>query len=177
MDLRCRDGGARCAGRVCPCPTDASSRWLRFGEVASGKDGKKGRGKLYAPGQTEKGDGWQGHRWCESTILYGRHAITVTDSCSQSSTKRQHECGCGDYPLSATLVLVHFSWRSHHQSHRSSQNRPSALSYVVMYHSGNLLDRGQSSWPEGSILLWDRGQRRPHRRARPDLLQRSASEN
>lgn len=30
-------------------------------------------------------------------ILYDRHAIIKTGS-SQSSTKRQHDCGCGDHP-------------------------------------------------------------------------------
>ena len=38
-------------------------------------------------------------------ILYDRHAIIKTGA-SQSSTKRLHECGCGDHPHGCTSAAA-----------------------------------------------------------------------
>jgi len=45
-------------------------------------------------------------------ILYDRHAIIKTGA-SQSSTKRLHECGCGDHPPVCGAHPGVCSWRSH----------------------------------------------------------------
>lgn len=74
-------------------------------------------------------------------ILYDRHAIIKAGS-SQSSTKWQHDCGCGDHPPVCGAHPGACSWRSHQSRCPSAASKSTSFIKPLIRGPGVLASEG-----------------------------------
>jgi hypothetical protein len=131
----------------------------------------------------EKDGAWQGDGASPPSYMEGTRSPREWTDSSQCSTEGQHECGCGDHPLSNTLIPVRpvgaATRAEPPKIKQKKKKKPTELAWGLSWEP--------SSWGvwtavsglglEGQSCSGEPGPAQATSRARPDLLQRSASEN